>query len=63
MEAAIVSNLMTVREAAEYLNLHYMTVYKLTQQGRIPAFKIGKNWRFRKELLDDWLANREMVKK
>jgi len=50
---------MTTREAAEYLKLHYMTVYKLTQQGRIPAFKIGRNWRFRKDLLDDWLAKRE----
>jgi len=59
VEVIIVSNLMTTSEAAEYLDLHYMTVYKLTQQGRIPAFKIGRNWRFQKNLLDDWLANRE----
>jgi len=52
---------MTAREAAEYLKLNYMTVYKLSQQGRIPASKIGRNWRFRKDLLDDWLAKRETV--
>ncbi|KPJ52142.1 MAG: hypothetical protein AMJ37_03465 [Dehalococcoidia bacterium DG_18] len=50
------SSLLTTKEAAEYLKLNYMTVYKLAQRGRIPASKIGGNWRFKKELLDDWLA-------
>lgn len=50
------SSLMTTKEAAEYLKLNYMTVYKLAQRGRIPASKIGGNWRFKKDLLDDWLA-------
>jgi len=55
------SDLMTTKEAAEYLKLNYMTVYKLTQRGRIPASKIGGNWRFRKDLLDDWLAKQATV--
>lgn len=55
------SNLMTTKEAAEYLKLNYMTVYKLSQRGRIPASKIGGNWRFRKDLLDDWLAKQATV--
>jgi excisionase family DNA binding protein len=55
------SDLMTTKEAAEYLKLNYMTVYKLSQRGRIPASKIGGNWRFRKDLLDDWLAKQAMV--
>ena len=55
------TNLMTTKEAAEYLKLNYMTVYKLAQRGRIPASKIGGNWRFRKDLLDDWLAKRARV--
>jgi two-component system response regulator (stage 0 sporulation protein F) len=55
------SNLMTTKEAAEYLKLNYMTVYKLAQRGRIPASKIGGNWRFRKDLLDDWLAKQAKV--
>ena len=37
------SNLMTTKEAAEYLKLNYMTVYKLAQRGRMPASKIGGN--------------------
>jgi two-component system response regulator (stage 0 sporulation protein F) len=55
------SDLMTTKEAAEYLKLNYMTVYKLSQRGRIPASKIGGNWRFRKDLLDDWLEKQATV--
>ena len=49
------SNLMTTREAAEYLKLNQMTVYKLARQGRIPASKIGGAWRFRQDLLENWM--------
>ena len=48
--------LMTTKEAAEYLRLNYMTVYKLAQKGKIPATKVGGNWRFKKEILDDWIT-------
>ena len=47
--------LMTIKEAARYLRLNYMTVYKLARKGSIPASKVGGNWRFNKERLDDWL--------
>jgi excisionase family DNA binding protein len=47
--------LMNVREAATYLRVNYMTVYKMVQKRRIPATKVGGNWRFKKEILDDWL--------
>jgi excisionase family DNA binding protein len=60
-EVCFMSDLMTTKEAAEYLKLNYMTVYKLSQRGRIPASKIGGNWRFRKDLLDDWLAKQATV--
>ena len=53
--------LMTTKEAAEYLKLNYMTVYKLAQRGRIPASKIGGNWRFKKEILDDWLMKKAVT--
>ncbi len=55
------SDLMTVKEVAEYLKLNYMTVYKLAQKGKIPASKIGGNWRFKKELLDEWIAKQSTV--
>jgi len=44
----------TVEEAAEYLCVSRRTIYKLTKEGRLPAFRIGKerHRRFRKEDLD-----------
>ena len=47
--------IMTLREVARYLGLHAMTVYKLTREGRVPAAKIGGQWRFRRDVLDEWL--------
>ena len=49
------NTLMTVRETAQYLRLNQMTIYKLAQQGKIPASKIGGNWRFKKDVLDRWM--------
>ena len=49
------AQIMTLREVAHYLGLHVMTVYKLTREGRVPAAKIGGQWRFKRDVLDDWL--------
>ena len=46
--------IMTVREVAAYLRLSEMTVYRLAQEGAIPAAKIGRTWRFRRDLIDEW---------
>ena len=50
-------NIMTLREVAGYLGLHVMTVYKLTREGRVPAAKIGGQWRFKRDVLDTWLES------
>lgn len=44
--------IMTLREAAQYLKMNYRTVYRLAERAEIPAFRLGKNWRVRKDLLD-----------
>ena len=49
------TSIMTLREVAKYLGLHVMTVYKLTREGRVPAAKIGGQWRFKRDVLDEWL--------
>jgi len=56
-----VERLMTAKEAAEYLKINYMTVYKLAQRGKIPATKVGGNWRFKKDILDEWIARQAAV--
>ena len=45
---------MTVREVARYLCVHPNTIYRLAQQGRLPAFRIGSDWRFNRESIDAW---------
>jgi len=48
------NGIMTVQEVAEYLRLNEMTIYRLAQEGKLPALKIGRSWRFKKELIDEW---------
>lgn len=50
-------NLMDIKQVAEYLQMNKMTVYKLARQGKIPAFKVASEWRFKKELIEQWLMN------
>lgn len=47
------SQIMTVDEVAGYLKLSKITVYKLTQKGEIPGFRIGSSWRYNKDVIDE----------
>ena len=47
--------IMTVEEVADYLKLKPQTIYKWAQDGLIPAAKLGKEWRFRKSIIDAWI--------
>ena len=49
--------IMTVKEVAAYLRVHPVTVYKLLRKGEVPAFRIGSDWRFNKEKIDQWMAS------
>lgn len=51
------SPIMTLEELAAYLKIPKSTVYKLAQEGRIPGQKLGKQWRFGKQAIDDWLGH------
>jgi len=55
----IMKEIMTPREAAEYLSVHVRTIYRLAKNGEIPGRKIGGSWRFKKDTLDEWLSWRE----
>lgn len=46
---------LTIREAAAFLGAHPQTVRKLARRGGIPAFKVGQDWRFRKDALERWV--------
>jgi excisionase family DNA binding protein len=53
-------HIMTVEEVARYLSLHELTVRRLAREGEIPAFKIGRQWRVKKDLLDRWIERETM---
>lgn len=49
------SDIMTMKEVAEYLKLNEKTAYRLTSEGKLPAFKVGGSWRFQKSKIDQWI--------
>jgi len=50
------SDTMTLRQLADYLQMSADSVYHLVRRGKIPGVKIGKQWRFSKAAIDRWLA-------
>jgi PTS system nitrogen regulatory IIA component len=46
--------IMTLEEMAKYLKVKPQTIYTWAQSGKIPAAKLGKEWRFRKSVVDKW---------
>jgi len=53
--------LMTIEEVASYLRLSKDTVYRMAQAGKIPASKVGQQWRFRREDVDAWLEQNKNI--
>ncbi len=55
-------DILTLEEVAKYLKLKPQTIYTWAQNGKIPAAKLGKEWRFRKSVIDKWF-NRHIDEK
>lgn len=51
------AEIMTIEEVAKYLKMKPQTIYTWAQNGKIPAAKIGKEWRFRRDIIDAWFEN------
>jgi excisionase family DNA binding protein len=49
---------LTLKEVSQILEVHPITLYKMVRAGKIPSFRIGTDWRFRKDLLIRWMAER-----
>jgi excisionase family DNA binding protein len=52
---ALDHEILTVKEVGEILRVHPSTLYRLVREGRIPAFRVGTDWRFRKEGIERWM--------
>lgn len=53
--------LLTLEQVAEYLNVDKFTVYRLLSDKDLPAFKVGNQWRFKRRLIENWLAKNSSV--
>jgi len=54
-----IAPVLTVRDLSNYLRVHPSTVYRLLKTGQLPAFKVGRDWRFNVEEIDRWRVERE----
>ena len=56
------SEMMTIRELGTYLKMPEKTLYRLAGEGKVPGFKVGASWRFRKSEIDRWIKRQEKTK-
>lgn len=49
------NTVMTIDDLAVYLKLSKSTLYKLCSEGKVPGQKVGRHWRFHKDMIDSWL--------
>lgn len=55
--------LLTLEQVAKYLNVDKFTVYRLLADKELPAFKVGNQWRFKRKLIENWLAKNSNAKR
>ncbi len=54
---------LTVSEVSDYLRLKTQKLYKLAQKGGIPAYKFGREWRFKQDRLEQWVEEQDNTKR
>ena len=54
------SEIMTLREVADYLKLHYITVCRFIKTRGLPAFHVGSDFRFRRADIEEWIAQQHV---
>ncbi len=55
---SINNEIMKVRDLAKYLKIAEKTAYRFALEGKVPGFKIGSSWRFRKSEIDQWTKDK-----
>ncbi|MGD1472816.1 methylation-associated defense system helix-turn-helix domain-containing protein MAD1 [Vibrio harveyi] len=52
--------ILTLRELAIFLKLAEKTAYRLASEGKLPGFKVGGSWRFKREDIDTWIDSKKV---
>lgn len=55
--------ILTLKEVADYLKLAEKTAYRLAAEGKLPGFKVGGSWRFKREEIEKWIAEQTTARK
>jgi excisionase family DNA binding protein len=53
--------ILTVKELADYLKIAEKTAYRFVAEGKLPAFKVGSAWRFKKDAIDAWIKSQNTM--
>jgi len=61
MEKKEKTQLLTVKEVADYLRMGLLTTYKLVNEGKLPGFKVGRQWRVKKEDLQHYIETQKLA--
>lgn len=51
------NDIITIKELADYLKIAEKTAYRFALEKKIPGFKVGNAWRFRKKEIEEWIEN------
>lgn len=57
------SEILTAQDVCGYLKIPRSTLYKLSRDKEIPAFRVGRHWRFRREKIEEWLEGQAKGKR
>ncbi len=52
--------ILTLKDVAKYLKLAEKTAYKLAAEGKLPGFKVGGSWRFKREDVEAWIEEKKL---
>jgi len=52
-------DVLTIKQIAEFLQMNERTIYNLVKKRKIPAFKVGSDWRFLKTDIDNWIEQQK----
>lgn len=62
-EMTMMSEILTLKEVANYLKLAEKTAYKLAAEGKLPGFKVGGSWRFKQSDIENWIEDKKSSSK
>ena len=57
------SEFYTVDEMAKYLGVHTSTIYRMLKKRELPTIKVGRDWRFKKDSIAEWVKQQELDNK